>query len=637
MAYITYGSVATAFPAVYSDPKYPKDIVINGILFDIDTFTPKIGSHVMMWTGDYSVGGTKSWSGYDDDDSAYFGLWNNDSISGQYTTSMSPNYPYVQRDIKTDGSHYQVAAILQCFEYIMGQTAIYGRDFLDHPLACSHYNSTISKYIEMYSHLNYTGSGSTYEGSDGWTRYQDKLWTFDQYGSHLWDADTNSGMLYTQLHSHTTVCVQKLGVRTYTADANLATNTKTEIYAPSTGDPVFIHHLTKSNNGDHFFLAHKGLNSVGSGRDVDLLRYDNSSNSITVEYDNMHQQTDAKYPMCIPSNVVYHQKTGDTSTSKKICYYYKISSAQFNNLNNRPYFIEMDVVNNTITRTACTGSYPTFADSTEDDLWIGSFSEGEGPYVLAESRILSASQDINSQKYLFTFLQSNGVSHATAYDHCYMISKISASDPTVISGMTSNTTRGVWEDLLTASTKNTLTNDIVPWCVAPLNVEHTLMMVYCKHSTHLIKFDTSAETLTEIWMDDDTYFNEVMWLPTGKILTTQYENKFSSLGATIVDFHAPKPIQVWSEDLIYNVDITTSSNYVSYSGSDVSNTLSISAYDGGNSRVATNLTLQIVGPALFDNSTKTKTVTTSASAAVTETITINDDGHVEVKVIEIQS
>ena len=161
-------------------------------------------------------------------------------------------------------------------------------------------------------------------------------------------------------------------------------------------------------------------------------------------------------------------------------------------------------------------------------------------------------------------------------------------------------------------------------------------MVYTKHSTHLVKFDTSNETFSEIWMDDDTYFNEVMWLPSGKILTGQYENKFSSL-SNPVDYHAPKAIQVWSEDLIYNVDITTSSNYVTYSGSDVSNTLSISAYDGNDARVATDLTLKIVGPAVFDNSTKTKTVTTSTSAAVTETITINDDGHVEVKVIEIQS
>lgn len=636
MAYITYGSTTAAFPTVYSDPKYPKDIVINGILFDIDTFTPKIGSHVMMWTGDYSPGGTKTYSSYDDDDAPYFGLWNNDSLSGQYTTSFSPNYPYVQRDIKTDGTHWDTASTTTfCFNYIMGQTAIYGRDFLQHPLKCSHYNETTSEYIDMFPNLNYTGSGATYEGSDGWTRYQDRTWTYDQYSSHLWDADTDSGCLYTELHSSTTVCIQKLAVRNYASDAQLHTNTKTQIYSPSTTNPVFIHHLTKSNNGDHFFYAQQGASAVGAGKDGDLLRYDNSSNSVTVEFNDFQDNYSHTHPLVVPSNVVYHQKTGDTSTTKKICYLWRQMDTTFDAASNKPWFIEMDVANNTISRTQTTGTLSTL-NSTYDDMWNSSFSEGEGPYVLTESRILSASQDINSQKYLFVFLQSNGYSHGTTYDHCFMILKISASDPLALSPLSSTTTYGQWDDILTASSKNTAVNDIMPWCVAPLNVEHTLMMVYTKYSTHLVKFDTSNETFSEIWMDDDTYFNEVMWLPSGKILTGQYENKFSSLSAT-VDYHAPKAIQVWSEDLIYNVDITTSSNYVTYSGSDVSNTLSISAYDGGNSRVATDLTLKIVGPAVFDNSTKTKTVTTSTSAAVTETITINDDGHVEVKVIEIQS
>lgn len=636
MAYIAYGSTTAAFPSVYSDPKYPKDIVINGILFDIDTFTPKIGSHVMCWTGDYTAGGGKTYVSYDDDDAPHFGLWNNDSISGQYTVSMSPNYPYVQRDIKTDGNHWDTASTTTfCFNYIMGQTAIYGRDFLQHPLKCSHYNETTSEYIDMYPNLNYTGSGGTYEGTDGWTRYQDRTFTFDQYSSILWDADTSSGMLYTELHSSTTLCCHKLGVRLYTSDAQLHTNTKTVLYNPTSANPVFIHHLTKCNNGDHFFYAHEGNAGQGSGRGCDLLRYDNSSNSITYEETNFYNQSDQRYPMSIPSNVVYHQESGESTTTKKICYIYPILTPTFDGASNAPYLIEIDVESATISRSTTTGTIYSF-NSADDDLWVGSFIEGEGPYVLIENRILSASQDIDSQKYLMTFVQSNGYSHATAYDHCYMIRKISASNAASLSTMTSSSNYGLWEDILTASSKNTATNDIVPWCVAPLNVEHTLMMVYTKYSTHLLKFDTTAETLTEIWMDDDTYFNEVMWLPSGKILTGQYENKFSSLGAA-VDYHAPKPIQVWSEDLIYNVDITTSNNYVTYSGSDVNNTLSLSAFDGANNYVATDLTLQIVGPAVFDNTTKTKTVTTSSSAAVTETITINDDGHIEIKVIEIQS
>jgi len=635
MAYIAYGNAAAAFPTVYSDAKYPKDIVINGMLFDIDTFTPKIGSHVMMWTGDISVA-SKVYTSLDDDDAYYFGLWNNDSTEGQYTTTMSPNYPYVQRDIKTDGTHWNVTTLTQVYYYIQGQTAIWGRDFLDHPLKCSHYNETTSEYIDMYPNLNYSGRHACYAGGDGWTRYQDRTYDGSTASSFLWDADTDSGMLFTMNASSASINIQQLAVRNYSSNSLLHTTTTTSLYAPSTTDPVFIHHLTKSNNGDHFFLGHMGGLGVGSGDNVDLLRYDNSSNGITVEYNDFAEPgAGTGMPMSIPSNVVYHQKTADASTSKKICYYFEIDSASFGAAGNLPWFIEIDVVNNTITNTQCTGSFPTL-DGADDDLWTGSFTEGEGPYVLLENRILSASQDIDSQKYLFNFIQSNGISHATPYDHCYMMTKISAANPTVLSAIASSTTFGVWEDLLTASSKNTATNDIVPWCVAPLNVEHTLMMVYTKYSTHLIKFDTSAETLTEIWMDDDTYFNEVMWLPSGKILTGNYENKFGN-DAIYVIHDAPRPIQVWAEDLIYNVDITTSSNYVTYAGSDVTNTLSISAYDGNDARVATDLTLQIVGPALFDNSTKTKSVTTSTSAGVSETITINDDGHVEVKVIEIQS
>jgi len=151
MAYIAYGAGANAaFPSIYSDPKYPKDIVINGILFDIDTFTPKIGSNVMAYAGDYAVGTGKTFITLDDNDVYYFGIWNNDTISGQYTGIMCPNYPYVQRDIKSDGTHYDTAYTTTfVFNYMSGQTALWGRDFLDYPIRASQYNSAISRYIQM--------------------------------------------------------------------------------------------------------------------------------------------------------------------------------------------------------------------------------------------------------------------------------------------------------------------------------------------------------------------------------------------------------------------------------------------------------------------------------------------------------
>lgn len=641
MAYITYGSTASAFPSVYSDPKYPKDIVINGILFDIDTFTPKIGSHVMMWTGDFSASTTKTYTSYDDDDIYYFDIPNNDTISGQYSRCFSPNYPYVARDIKTDGTHYDTATNSTfLYDFTTGRTDLWGRDFLDHPIKVCHYNETTSEYVAMAPYQNYLGHYRFDKGVDGWTRYQEMTYSNQGGGSgnYIIDADTDSGMLYMRPHSQTTMHTMKLAVINYTTESQLHTSTATEIYAPqTTAQPVYIHHLTKLNNGDHIFLASEGASGVGSGMNVDLIRYDNSSDSITYESQNFDNQYSSTRPMSIPSNVVFHQETADTSTSKKICYYYPIATTTFDSVANAPWLITMDVENNTVSIESTATTYtPPVMNAADDDISAG-HATAYGPDYMYDQRIVSASQDIDSQKYLFVFLTGTGNAGAeTAHDQSYLFLKINASDAATLTGV--STAHGTWNSLLTASSKNDDVSgrDTIPWCVAPLNVEHTLMMVYCKYSTHLVKFDTSTETLSEIWMDDDTYFQEVMWLPSGKVLTQQYENKFGN-GVSAVDWHAPRPIQVWSEDLIYNVDITTSNNYVAYAGSNVNNTLSVSAFDGSNNYVATDLTLQIVGPATFDNSAKTKTVTTSASAAVTETITISDSGHVEVEVIEIQS
>jgi len=458
---------------------------------------------------------------------------------------------------------------------------------------------------------NNLGYVRNFEGGDGHTLYQNLVYMVGGSGKASWliDAETDSGMLFVKHHSTTTVNTQKLSTFNYSSHPTLETSAQIELYAPTTTDPCYIHYLTKSNNGDHYFLTHQGDAGVGGGDHATILRYDNSTNSVVIEYDNFENTYNHTYPMTIPS---------------------------IDAVSNVPWFIEIDTANNTITNTKVTSYTPPALNTADDDITTGYFLEGEGPHVMIEQRILSTSQSIDSQKYFFIFTQSNGYSGLATYDHFYMITKIDAADPLKLTALSDTSTYGVWEDILTTSVKNTDPNDIVPWCVAPLNTEHTLMMVYTKFSTHLVKFDTSAETLSEVWMDDDTVFNEVMWLPTGKVLTTQYENKFSVNGAA-VDFHAPKPIQVWSEDLIYNVNITASSDYVEYAGSDVSNALTISAYDGSNSRVATDLTLKIIGPAVFDNNTATKTVTTSNSADVTETITIQDDGHIEVQVVEIQS
>lgn len=641
MAFVAYGAGANAaFPSVWQDRKYPKDIVINGILFDIDTMTPKVGSDVMAHTGNYGVGGVKSWTIMDDDDIYYFGIMQNDHVAGQYVNIMTPNYPYVWRDIKSDGTSYDTAQATIQSGYIIGNTSILARDWLDHPPRTIHLNTTTNEYIMMSTRADNNGTVTFWDASGDYKCFQEGQFvlTGADVGNFIFDADTDYGMLFMKVYNSASLCGMMLEMKTYAQDPSLHSPAASDVELlglPSTTTPQYIHHLTKSSNGDHYFLTHNGT-TVGNNQTADIVRFDNSTGGITVEYNNFAQSTEYRYPMTVPSNVVYHQKTGDTSTSKKICYYQTFKNAGFDQTlgNHELSFIEIDVANNTITRSLCSFSTPDIANADEDlNIYNNSAT---GPDWISEARIMSASQDINSQKYLFQFIQTNGNPDDDNQDRPYMITKISASNPANHSALTSTSTYGTWDTFLTQSAKVVNNRDKAPWCVAPLNVEHTLMMVYCKYSTHVIKFDTSAETLTEVWMDDSTYFSEVMWLPSGKVITSQYNNSFAQ-GSSAVDHHAPKPIQVWAQDLIYNVDITTSADYVDYSGSDVSNTLTINAYDASNSRVATDLTLKIIGPAVFDNSTDTKTVTTSASADTTETITINDSGQVEVQVVEIQS
>ena len=638
MAYIAHGAGASvAFPSVWQDVKYPKDIVINGILFDIDTFTPKIGSRVMNWTGNTGVNTTKGWTVVDDDDAYQFGIWHNDNGAAQYSGIIAPNYPMVHRAIKSDYVNYSTDTAIMMQHTTNSNTALWHRDWLDHPLKVWHYNETIDEYLGMWPYTAANGARAHYDGSDGKMCYMNGTYRAQgaEYGFNIIDPDTSSGMLYRHLHSSSTQHNQQLVVLNYTTDASLRTITKTELYGINTASTTsYIHHLTKCNNGDHFFLAHEGTANAGSNNNVDLIRYDNSSNTITEEYTSIGNSQQVRYPFSVPSNVVYHQESGESTTSKKICYYYQFGTATFDwPLYNRVHLIEMDIDAATITRTTATHSVPSVNNADDDLAQVN--SSFLGPEYLCETRIVSASQAINSQKYLFLFIQNNGA-YNTSHDRPYMFLKISASDAATLTAVTGSGTYGKWNDILTTSSKLVNDYDATPWCIAPLNTEHTIMMVFTKHSTHVVKFDTSAETMSEVWHDDYTVFNQVMWMPSGKVLTVEIEKDFAQ-GSNVVDWHAPHPIQIWAEDLVYNVSVTTDSDYVTYAGSDITNTLSISAQDATDSNVETDLTLQVIGPAVFDNSAKTKTVTTSKSESVTETLTINDDGHIEVKVVEIQS
>jgi len=642
MAYIAHGAGANAaFPSVWQDAKYPKDIVINGILFDIDTFTPKIGSRVMNWVGNHSTGANKLWTVLDDDDVYYFGIWNNDNAAGQYSGIFAPNYPMMARAVKSDLANWSTDTSVMMRGATDCNTALWHRDWLDHPLKTWHYNYTIDEYLGMWPYAHNNGARAHYDGSNGKMCYMVGTYRTQasEYGYNIIDPDTSSGMLYRQIHGSTTLHCQQLVVINYTTEASLRSITKTELYGPAGTNNSYIHHLTKCNNGDHFFLAHEGnATNGGNNLNVDIIRYDNSTNSVTEEYTGIGNAQQYYYPLSVPSNVVYHQESGESTTSKKICYYFQVGTATLDYAAyNTVHLIEMDIDAATITRTSASHTVPSIAN-TDDDLTDSRQSVAVsklGPEYIIDLRIISASQAIDSQKYLFVTVVNNGT-YSASHDRPYMIMKIDASNAATLTAVTGSGTYGKWNDILTTSSNLVNDYDATPWCIAPLNTEHTIMMVFTKHSTHVVKFDTSTETMTEVWNDDYTVFNQVMWMPSGKVLTAEVEKDFA-VGSATTDYHAPHPLQVWSEDLIYNVSVTSDSDYVTYAGSDITNTLNISAQDATDSNVETDLTLKIVGPAVFDNSTKTKTVTTSKSASVTETLTINDNGHIEVQVVEIQS
>lgn len=642
MAYIAHGAGQNAsFPSVWQDVKYPKDIVINGILFDIDTFTPKIGSRVMNWVGNHSVNTAKTWTVLDDDDIYYFGIWHNDNGASQFAGAiMAPNYPMVSRAANSDYSNTSTDGSIMMQHATCCNTSLWHRDWLDHPLKTWHYNYTIDEYLGMWPYVHNNGARAHYNGANGKMCYMDGTYRTQasEYGFNIIDPETSSGMLFRQLHGSATQHSQQLAVINYSTDQNLRTVTKTELYG-TTSTTSYIHHLTKCNNGDHFFLAHEGsTTSGGSNLNVDILRYVNSTNSITEEYTGIGNSQYYYYPMSVPSNVVYHQESAESTTSKKICYYFRTGTSTFDApAYNIIYLIEMDIDAATITRSTASHTVPSVA-SADDDLADQRQSAAIsllGPEYIIDLRIISASQAIDSQKYLLATVVNNGT-YSKAHDRPYYMMKISASNAASLTALTGSGTYGKWNDILTTSPNLVNDYDAAPWCIAPLNTEHTIMMVFTKHSTHVVKFDTSTETMSEVWYDHYTVFQQVMWMPSGKVITAEWEKDFA-VGTAAVDYHAPTPLQVWAEDLVYNVSVTTDSDYVTYAGSDITNTLSISAQDATDSNVETDLTLQIIGPALFDNSTKTKTVTTSKTADVTETLTINDNGHIEVKVVEIQS
>jgi len=437
------------------------------------------------------------------------------------------------------------------------------------------------------------------------------------------------GALCYQYYSTTGSNSQTLSIFQYTTDPDLSSGSSTVLLTPSTTQRVNWHYMGKTDNGDMFFIyTIAGMST--------LVRYENSTGSIITEFSNY--QNNASGVPSIPSQVMRHNNVGENNTNKKVFFVMPQSDASYWEYNT-PIKFQIDTAQNTITKTQCTrannpprligDSYAEFDAFAVSNYW--------------ECRLISTdSSNIEAQKWLFAFQGHTGI------DDVNVAGSFDSTDKeriwTLGSFRTNNDTfyepkdSGFWEELLTNSSRNRSNADMVPWCIAPLNPEHSLMMVFCTFSTHLLKFDAAGgegSYLQEVWYEDNMIINDVSWLPTGKVLTSEIDRRFEETGGAVDA--GRQLIQVWAEDMIYKIDITPDTGYVSFEGTNLSSNVDFSAYNANNNLVTTDIKVEIYGPAEFDNGSTIKDVSLTSSGANTQTVTITGDGQIEFKVLEVQS
>lgn len=626
MAFLTEITPRLATPSIRENPK-DGDIVINGVAYDKASMMPKVGKNeVFFFDTNSSIAAIAQL--VDDNDAVAKmtpGLGNN--FERVTAISLSPSVKRQMEDDRTRIADTWIEAASFRYDF-------HGRDWQEHPAKIHYYDDTNDMYYCAFFYSHRYGQWNTFRGTSNeayginWSYYSAP--TYLNIGC-IWDVN-DYGVVGTGHQATTAANNQGIYGRNYSADALLETATVTTIYQESAGNTnANVHYMGKMDNGDLLFAHDRAFGNKKVGRVL------NATNAISWDVAGFGTANAMK---SMPSNVVRHNETSETNTNKKIFYWSDANNTTAWNSNDI-YRFEIDTAQGTVTSQTCIKSNGSGVNNLTDNygLWGGTTTAYFN--TVYDSRICSTSTALNSQKFLMTFVQQmgddNSAGNNVVQNQALLCYEISASDDRTLTCRQATT----WSDLLTTSSRNNNIGDKMPWCVAPLNAEHTLCMVFCTFSTHLIKLDTTigtgGGTWSEIWMDDELIFTDVAWLPQGKILASHWDERKRHGTPPGIIGDSYFALQVFSEDMIYKLDITPSLGYAEYSGSNISASVTINAYDANEARVATQVRLEIQGPAVWDNSTVYKDVTLSSSADTTENITITGDGQIEFKVVEIQS
>ena len=622
MAFLTEVTPRFATPSIRENP-YDGDIVINGVAYDRATMLPKVGKNEVFFV-DFSGSAGSITMGVDDNDIQ----WKHVPlcIDGHFErTSVISLSPSVKRQIEDDRTF--VADIFKI--HACGRYDFHGRDWLEHPIKLHHFNNVTNSYHGLVF------TGHQYGSYQVWDASNDRVFgidrTYEQGAAGVPGAIVgynDYGQVELGYYSDAATNKMYISHRNYSTEPQLRTPTITTLLDASggTANNANVHFLTKMDNGDFIFFVDTTFDGF------DIVRLKNSNNTIVYEFSNFNNST----IKVIPSTLVRHNESSETTnTNKKIFYVSDCDDTSYwDRQTIHRFTIDTaagTIVQSTVNLTANT----THIAATYDQL-----SGSSTTYFAAywDQRIIQASQSLTSQKWLFRFTGHVGVDDiqtqaSNATNAAWVVSRIDAVNSNVLV----NTHSGTWQSLLTASTRDRGIGDQVPWCIAPLNPEHTLMLVFCTFSIHLLKLDTSNGTLSEVWMDDNYIVSDVSWLPEGKVLVAHWDERkrYGTGNGVIADsFFA---LSVFTEDQIYNLDITPSIGYAEYTGTDIPATVTLNAYDASDARVGTQIRLEIAGPATWDNSTKYKDVTLDSTADTVENITITGDGQIEFRVLEIQS
>lgn len=661
-------------PRVWEHP-VTGDIIIGGIAYDRNTFLPKVGIDVGYgWDGNVSPGGatattsayfTMQLAGYEatNGSAAYY----DNNILGSCITS--PRSIHVHREIYKNGNFGNAASSLTT---INGGTAwlsdfnrryegirsdIHTRDWYEQKNACNlMYDSTSNRFIgaaqigDLYNGATSTGFPTTYlnwrnsPGADVAYQTQAMLGSYLLAGLNVGGAlGIGPGASGTSM----TRSSDELKVIRYSANVSLETTSDTTLMAfqSSTNGFEYITLLSTLDNGDRIFVKKHNNGSTASSSVYQTFRVANVVASTITTVSSTSLLFNVSHPM--PSQMVRHHDSGSVNLNRKIAYTVLIAGTT--GAKNWPptatsggnVYIRrtsIDQSTGSISEANCTITN-TGSITAANVAWSPIDSTTSAGYAPAfqECRIIRDTTLPNGNVWVMATQITGGNPQSSSTPNTNSAGAFSvaiyraslAADTTLDLVYWSN-----WLSILTTPS-GYAGSQMLPWCIAPINQEHTLFMVFCQRSTHMVRFDTTTQALTETWVDSRMMINGVMWLDSGKVVTDGWDMGRLS-GAGQPQIYSTEQ-HVWADDLIYRVDLIVADPYKEYTGTNTSTTLSISAYNAAGNRIVANLRTRIVGSnAQFSDGSSLKVTTTSATGAVTEAITITGPGNVEFQVVDIQ-